>query len=67
MPRIEPTDRAIHSAQAVEPVAPAPVVPPPMPPAPPAIAREDIHKLHAALHELTECRKLLGAAAARAD
>jgi DNA-binding transcriptional MerR regulator len=56
VPRIEPTDRATHSPQAVEPVAPQPT------PAPPVLAREDIHKLHAALHELTECRKLLGAA-----
>jgi hypothetical protein len=29
--------------------------------------REDLHKLHAALHELAECRKLIDAAVARPD
>ena len=42
-------------------------------PAPPAatvsrgLQREDLRKLHAVLHELAECRKLIGAAVARPD
>jgi len=31
------------------------------------LARDDVRKLHAALHELAECRKLIEAAVARAD
>ena len=42
-----------------------------MPPAPAstsgALAREDVRKLHAVLHELAECRKLIEAAAMRAE
>ena len=36
---------------------------------PPAgrLGREDLRKLHAVLHELAECRKLLETAAARAE
>ena len=71
MPHIEPADRAIHSVSAP---APKPAVhaeaaqPPAMRPADHepgrGFSREDLHKLHAALHELTECRKLIDAAAA---
>jgi DNA-binding transcriptional MerR regulator len=59
--RVEPTDRATHAA-------PSPVVPPPLTPAPSPAARpprDDLRKLHAVLHELAECRKLIDAAAAR--
>jgi DNA-binding transcriptional MerR regulator len=70
VPRVEPADRAIHAAS--EPGAPSPEPAPPLPPpAPPgaisALAREDVRKLHAVLHELAECRKLIEAVAARAD
>ena len=34
---------------------------------PARLAREDLHKLHAVLHELGECRKLIDAAVARAE
>jgi DNA-binding transcriptional MerR regulator len=71
-PRIEPTDRAIHGAQGLPPPA---IQPPPVTPAvhvAPAgpsgrLARDDLRKLHAVLHELAECRKLIDAAAARAE
>ena len=72
VPQIEPTDRAIHGA-----VEPEPPVMEPQPAAPairatpsaPAgrLARDDLHKLHAVLHELAECRKLAESAAARAE
>ena len=67
VPRIEPSDRAIHTAHEPEPVAP-PAPPPAAAPPPVAatgLSRDDVGKLHAALHELAECRKLLDAAAAR--
>ena len=73
VPRIEPADRAIHGATEAEPPAPEPILsPPPQPPpalpAPPAgLARDDLRKLHAALHELAECRKLLDGAVVRTD
>jgi DNA-binding transcriptional MerR regulator len=78
VPRIEPADRAIHaSAEPEEPPTAAPALPrdaapapTPMKPAPAGnagLAREDLRKLHAALHELAECRKLIDAAVARAD
>jgi DNA-binding transcriptional MerR regulator len=54
--RIEPSDRAIHAPpepQAAQPPAPAPA----------RLAREDLRRLHTVLHELTECRKLIDAAA----
>ena len=61
MPRIEPADRAIHGISEPE---PAPAVPP----APAArLPREELRKLQAALHELSECRKLIDAAVARPD
>jgi DNA-binding transcriptional MerR regulator len=68
VPRVEPSDRALHGAgEAAPPVAaPAPSLPPPARSAP-GLAREDLRKLHAALHELGECRKLIAAAVARAD
>ena len=72
VPRIEPTDRAIHGA-----TEPEPAIAPPQP-APPVrgrgaagaggrLARDDLRKLHAVLHELAECRKLIEAAVARAE
>jgi hypothetical protein len=75
VPRIEPTDRAIHGADigAAEPEPPV-AMPEPVPstvhaaPAPGGrLAREDLRKLHAVLHELAECRKLIETAVARAE
>jgi DNA-binding transcriptional MerR regulator len=73
VPRIEPTDRAIHGADigAAEPAPPV-AMPEPVPvraaPGPGGrLAREDLHKLHAVLHELAECRKLIETAVARAE
>jgi DNA-binding transcriptional MerR regulator len=67
VPRVEPSDRALHGVERVAPPAaePAPA-PPPAPPAP-GLASEDLRKLQAALHELGECRKLIAAAVARAE
>jgi len=70
-PRVEPVDRAIRdvSANAPEPVlSPAPAAPMARPIAAGAgggFARDDVRKLHAVLHELAECRKLIDAVAAR--
>ena len=70
MPRIDPGDRALHGAEEPAP-PPAAAAPPPAAPAfaapAPALAREDLRKLHAALHELGECRKLIAAAVERVD
>lgn len=75
--RIEPTDRAIHGMPEPEPEhEPEPPMPEPVPPvfraaapiagsAPPreaTLGRDDLRKLHAVLHELAECRKLIDAA-----
>ena len=66
MPRIEPTDRAIHGAD-LDAAEPAPPAIEPQPAAPlvraapgsARLARDDLRKLHAVLHELAECRKLI--------
>jgi DNA-binding transcriptional MerR regulator len=68
VPRIDPADRASHGAH--EPPLAEPVMPAvrPAPSSPPGgLAREDLRKLHAALHELAECRKLIEAAVVRPD
>lgn len=57
VPQIDRGDRARQSA-------PEPELRPVPTPQPAGFAREEVHKLHAALHELTECRKLIAAAAA---
>jgi DNA-binding transcriptional MerR regulator len=64
VPRVDPADRAIRvgDEQAAAPAPPSPVTP-----GSGALVREDLRKLHAALHELTECRKLIDAAVARPD
>lgn len=72
VPRIEATNRAIHdnSEPTPRPARSEPVaaVAHPAQPSPRgALARDDVRKLHAALHELGECRKLIDAAAARGD
>jgi DNA-binding transcriptional MerR regulator len=66
VPRVEPSDRTIHGTSAPEPEPPQPVTPPPTIPAG-RLARDDVRKLHAALHELAECRKLIEAAVARTE
>lgn len=72
-PRIDPADRQIYREpeparppMAAEPM-PAPAPRPQAAVAPAGLGREDLHKLHAALHELAECRKLLDGVAARAE
>ena len=72
VPRIEPTDRAIHGAPEPEPaVAPPEPVASTTDIAPPQaierLQREDLRKLHAVLDELVECRRLIEAAAAHAE
>ncbi len=62
VPRIEPTDRAIHGAE-----SPPATLTVHVAPAAGRLAREDLHKLHAVLHELAECRKLIETAVARAE
>jgi len=69
VPRIEAVDRVIHSDDApdsepeVRPAA-APML---RAPGPGGLGRESLSKLHAALHELAECRKLIDSAAARSE
>jgi DNA-binding transcriptional MerR regulator len=73
-PRVEPADRAIHGADidAAEPEPPAMELQPAALRAAPAgpagrLARDDLRKLHAVLHELAECRKLIETAVARVE
>ena len=69
MPRIEPADRPIYdigSPHQAQPNFSQPSMP--AAPAPKAgLAREQAHRLHAALHELMECRKLIDSAMARGE
>ena len=82
VPRIEPGDRAIHEVSAPQSEAAADaqalranvakglapsVAVPRENPSRENLPREDLRKLHAALHELAECRKLIDAAVARTD
>jgi hypothetical protein len=72
MPRIDPADRIAPAARVEVPPteddrpAPQPVVAP-APVRSSALSRDDLRGLHAALHELGECRKLVDAALARAS
>ena len=70
MPRIDPADRIVSAARVEVPAEndePAP--PPAVAPAPPVrssgLSRDDLRGLHAALHELGECRKLVDATLSR--
>jgi DNA-binding transcriptional MerR regulator len=74
VPRIDEADRAIHGASFGaddQELPPAEIAPAPMAraqaPLDSGLARESLRKLHAALHELAECRKLIDAVAARTD
>jgi len=64
VPRIESNDRVIHGAaetemaESAQPMARA---------AAGRLGRDDVRKLHAVLHELAECRKLIDAAVGRAE
>jgi hypothetical protein len=62
MPRVEPADRALPVSEEVElPPVPAPAQPRA------GLSKDDLHKLHAALHELRECRSLLDLSASRSS
>ena len=71
VPRVDSTDRAIHSVSApdLSNAAPESVPAASRQPSPTAgaagLGREDLRKLHAALHELAECRKLIDAVVTR--
>ncbi|HMF23199.1 MAG TPA: MerR family transcriptional regulator [Pseudolabrys sp.] len=60
-PQIDPTDRAIHEVATSEQSNPTQESLTQGQP----LGREDLRKLHAALHELAECRKLIDAAVTR--
>jgi DNA-binding transcriptional MerR regulator len=67
VPRIDPTDRAIHSGASVE-VSEVPEPSQPSSREPSSgggLGHEDLRKLHFALHELAECRKLIDASVTR--
>ncbi len=63
VPHIDPQDRAIHQVTEADVPPPQPAPPPPAPAA--GLSRDQRLGLQAALHELTECRKLLDMALAR--
>jgi len=65
VPQIDPTDRVVHGAAQVESSMPAPEPLAARQPSAGNLAREDLRKLHAALHELAECRKLIDVAVTR--
>jgi DNA-binding transcriptional MerR regulator len=68
---ISPGDRIGHASAVMPPVSTPPMSAPERPVAPAqavaarqSLARDDLNKLHAVLHELTECRKLIDSALA---
>ena len=65
MPRIDAADRAIHGIGEPEPSAPPASSASTAPAA--RLPRAELHKLQAALQELSECRKLIDAAVARSE
>jgi DNA-binding transcriptional MerR regulator len=65
-PRIDPSERMMPVSEEVElPPEPAFVTPPAPRSVTGPLGRDDLHKLHAALHELGECRKLIDKALTR--
>ena len=65
-PRIEPVDRPIYRADELA-MAPMQVSPHGRLTTAVRLARDDVRRLHSVLHELTECRKLIDAAAIRPE
>ena len=67
VPRVDSTDRTIHNISASDPPSAAPesVSAAPRQPSAGGLGREDLRKLHAVLHELAECRKLIDAVVTR--
>jgi len=70
VPRIDPTDRAIHGLTASDPSKSVESMPATSRQLSSGtegggLGREDLRKLHAALHELAECRKLIDAVVTR--
>jgi DNA-binding transcriptional MerR regulator len=63
VPRVDPADRMVPTTVAAE-LPPEPVAPAPRAAAA-SLGRDDLRKLHAVLHELGECRKLIGKALTR--
>jgi hypothetical protein len=64
-PRVDPVERIVPTSEEVElPPEPAFVASAPHP-AGASLGRDDLSKLHAALHELGECRKLIDKALTR--
>ena len=63
MPRIEPADRAIHGMGEPEP----PIAPVAAPLQSGRLPRDELRKLQTALHELTECRRLIDVVVARPE
>ena len=63
-PRIDPVERIMPTSEEVE-LPPEPPMVAPVRAATASLGRDDLHKLHAALHELGECRKLIDKALAR--
>jgi DNA-binding transcriptional MerR regulator len=58
-PRIDPDERLVPTSEEVELPPGPPMVMPQARHATASLGREGLHKLHAALHELGECRKLI--------
>ena len=63
-PRIDPVERVAPTSEEVE-LPPEPPMVAPVRSATASLGRDGLHKLHAALHELGECRKLIDKAFAR--
>ena len=63
VPRVDPVDRLVPTSEKVE-LPPEPVAAAPRAAAA-SLGRDDLRKLHAVLHELGECRKLIDKALAR--
>ncbi len=64
VPRVDPADRAIHDVSAGDP-SQQPAEAAPVTSRHGGLGRDDLRRLHAALHELSECRKLIDAAVTR--
>jgi DNA-binding transcriptional MerR regulator len=63
VPHVDPADRVVQTSEAMElPPQSAPSIPSPVAS---SLGRDGLHKLHAVLHELGECRKLIDKAFAR--